>query len=287
MLEIAGADGGRSGPVDEELEALEIQLLLDGVHRRYGFDFREYAYTSLRRRIRKMVHAEGMATISGLQEKVLHDPVCWDRFLRGISVNVTSMFRDPGFYRAIRTSVIPLLRDLPFIRIWHAGCATGEEVYSLAILMEEEGLYDRCRIYATDMNQGVLAKARTAIYPLAAMQSYTRNYLEAGGERAFSRYYTASYGNAIFRSSLKENVVFSQHNLVSDGAFNEFHFILCRNVLIYFSKPLQNRVHELLFASLAEPGFLGLGQRESIAYTPHEDDFRSVGAGDERIYQRI
>ena len=285
MLEFDGAVGGTEGPAGDDLDALEIRLLLDGVCRRYGFDFREYAYASLRRRIRKMVHAEGVETISGLQEKVLHDTTCWERFLRGISVNVTSMFRDPGFYRALRGKVVPLLRDLPFIRIWHAGCATGEEVYSLAILMEEEGLYDRCRIYATDLNQGVLAKARTAIYPLAAMQAYTRNYLEAGGERAFSRYYTASYGNALFRSSLKENVVFSQHNLVSDGAFNEFHLILCRNVLIYFSKPLQNRVHELLYASLADHGFLGLGQRESIAYTPHEDDYRAV-AGDERIYQR-
>jgi len=272
--------------VDEELESLEIQLLLDGVHRRYGFDFREYAYPSLRRRIRKIVNAEGVQTVSELQAKVLHDPACWGRFLRGISVHVTSMFRDPPFYKAFRTKVVPMLRDLPFIRIWHVGCASGEEVYSLAILLEEEGLYSKCRVYATDINQTVLGRARTAIYPQSAMQGYTRNYLESGGERSFSQYYTASYGNAILRASLKENVVFSRHNLVSDGAFNEFHVILCRNVLIYFSKPLQNRVHELLYTSLTDHGILGLGNRESIGYTPHEDDYRAVAA-DERIYQRI
>src|SRR5690606_27085585 len=172
--------------------------------------------------------------ISALQERVLHDPAALERFLLGLSVNVTAMFRDPSFYLTFRTRVVPLLRTYPFIRIWHAGCSTGEEVYSMAILLHEEGLYERCRIYATDMNEAVLGRAREAIFPLNRMQEYTANYLRSGGKRSFSEYYTAAYDGAIFRPMLREQVIFSQHNLAMDGSFNEFHVILCCNVLFYF-----------------------------------------------------
>ncbi|MEO5930872.1 MAG: protein-glutamate O-methyltransferase CheR [Candidatus Kapaibacterium sp.] len=270
----------------DELERLEIQLLLEAIYRRYGFDFREYAYSSLRRRVWKAVHSENLLSVSALQEKVLHEPACWRRVLPGLSVNVTSMFRDPGFYRALRRIVVPYLRECPFVRIWHVGCATGEEVYSLAIMLEEEGVLDRCRIYATDINEIVLQKARSGIYPLRVMQAYTGNYQLADGKRSFSEYYTARYGHAMMRQSLNRNIIFSRHNLVSDGAFNEFHLILCRNVLIYFNKALQDRVHQMIFSGLAASCFLGLGEKETIRYTPHENDYAAVAPG-ERLYQRI
>jgi chemotaxis protein methyltransferase CheR len=207
---------------NNELETIEIQLLLEGLYRQYGFDFRDYALASLKRRIWNTIRAEQLTTVSGLQEKVLHDPGCLERFLLGLSVHVTAMFRDPSFYLAFRQNVVPLLRTYPFIRIWHAGCSTGEEVYSMAILLQEEGLYNRCRLYATDMSDMVLRKARAGIFSLESMQEYTQNYLQAGGKRSFSEYYTAAYDHALFRSSLKENIVFSQHNLAIDGSFNEF-----------------------------------------------------------------
>src|SRR5512132_3148531 len=176
-----------------DLELIEIQLLTEGIYRHYGFDFRDYSLPSLRRRIWKRVYAEGLSTISGLQEKVLHDASCMERLLLDLSINTTAMFRDPTFYLAFRQKVVPMLRTYPFVRIWHAGCSTGEEVYSMAILLEEEGLYDRCRIYATDINDVVLTRAREGIYALDRMQEYTQNYLKAGGRRSFSEYYTAKY----------------------------------------------------------------------------------------------
>jgi chemotaxis protein methyltransferase CheR len=264
---------GGTLPEGPDLEALEIGLLLEGVYRCYGVDFREYALSSLRRRIRLAMGSEGLSSIAALQQKVLRDRACWRRLLLGLSVNVTSMFRDPEFFACVREKVIPLLREHPFVRIWHTGCATGEEVYSMAILLREEGLYDRCRIYATDINEGVLRVAKAGIYPLAAMQTYSNNYLAAGGTGALSDYYTAKYGYAILRSSLRENVHFSMHNLASDHAFNEFDLIFCRNVLIYFNKSLQSRVHDLLYTSLAPSGVLALGQKESMRYTPHEFDY--------------
>ena len=270
----------------QDLEELEIQLLMEGIYRRYGFDFRNYALASLKRRIWNAVRAENLKTISGLQEKVFHDSGCLERFLLGLSVNVTAMFRDPSFYQNFRHHVVPLLRTYPFIRIWHAGCSTGEEVYSMAILLEEEGLYNRCRIYATDMNEAVLRKAKAGIFPLTAMQEYTQLYLKAGGKRAFSEYYTAAYDSAIFRTSLKENLVFSQHNLATDGSFNEFNVILCRNVLIYFDLILQTRVHKLLYESLATFGILGLGHQESLKLTPYEDCYEEIEGG-EKLYRRV
>lgn len=269
-----------------ELEEIEIQLLLEGVARYYGYDFRNYALASLKRRIWNCMHAEQLERISQLQERILHDPACMERFLLALTVNVTAMFRDAGFYRAFREKVVPLLRTYPFIRVWHAGCSTGEEVYSMAILLYEAGLYDRCRIYATDMNTAVLGKAKAGIFPLEKMQEYTSNYLKAGGSRAFSEYYTAAYEHAIMRPWLRDHITFSQHNLATDGSFNEFNVVLCRNVMIYFNKTLQEHVHQLLYESLSTFGILGLGHAESLKFTAHESQYIELVSG-ERLYRRI
>lgn len=272
--------------MSNELEAIEVQLLLEAIYRHYGFDFRNYAMASLKRRIWNTVYAENLTTISGLQERVLHDRDCLERLLVGLSVNVTAMFRDPEFYIAFREQAIPLLQTYPFIRIWHAGCSTGEEVYSMAILLYEAGLYDRCRIYATDMNEIVLRQAKAGIFPLDLMQDYTQLYLQAGGKRSFSEYYTAAYSSAIFRSFLRENIVFSPHNLATDASFNEFNVILCRNVLIYFNNQLQAQVHKLLYESLRTFGILGLGHRETLKMTPYEHCYEDLSAAN-KLYRRI
>jgi chemotaxis protein methyltransferase CheR len=269
-----------------DVEDLEVELLLEGVFRRYGFDFREYATSSIRRRILEFVRTEGLPSVSSLQDRVLHDTEAMDRMLQALTVHVTSMFRDPNFYLAFREKVVPFLRTYPFTRIWHAGCATGEEVYSMAILLIEEGLYDRCRIYATDMNDGVLHKAREGIFPLASMQEYTTNYLRAGGRRSFSEYYTSGYDHAIFRPALRERVVFAQHNLATDGSFNEFQVIVCRNVLIYFDRQLQDRVYKLFSESLVRLGVLALGRRESLRFTAVEDQYDALDER-ERIFRKM
>jgi chemotaxis protein methyltransferase CheR len=269
-----------------ELEALEVELLLEAIYRRYGFDFREYAPASLKRRLWRRIRHEGVRSVSGLQELVLHDPVVMERLLLDLSVNVTAMFRDPTFYAAFRERVVPLLHTYPFTRIWIAGCSTGEEVFSLAIMLAEEGLYDRTRIYATDINEVVLDRAKSGVFPLDKMQEYTENYIRAGGDRSFSEYYTARYDGALFSRSLLDNVVFAQHNLVSDRAFNEFNVVLCRNVMIYFDRSLQNRVHELFYASLEMFGVLGLGHKESLRFTPREQSFEELD-GRERLYRKV
>jgi chemotaxis protein methyltransferase CheR len=268
------------------LERIEIELLMEAVHRHYGFDFRSYAYASLKRRLWKYIVEEGLGTISGLQQLVLHDPGAMERLLMSLSVNVTSMFRDPGFYRAFREKVVPLLRTYPFVRIWHAGCATGEEVSSMAILLQEEELYDRARIYATDINESLLHTARTGIFPLEKMQEYTHNYLQAGGARSFSQYYTAAYDGALFSPALRRNVVFAQHNLVTDRSFSEFNVILCRNVMIYFDRELQNRVHQLFYDSLPTYGVLVLGSKESLRFSTVEDRYEELSAR-EKIYRKV
>ena len=270
---------------DDELELLETQLLLEAIYRRYGFDFRDYAFPSIRRRIHVAREAEGLTNLAALQDKLLHDPACMERFLLQVTVHATAMFRDPGFYLTFRERVVPLLADLPFIRVWHVGCSTGEEVYSLAILLHEAGLAAKCRIYATDMNEAVLAQAKQGIFPMASLQEYTQNYQQAGGARAFSEYYSARYDHALFDRNLTAIVVFSQHNLVTDGSFNEFYVILCRNVMIYFNHALAGRVHRLLFESLADGGFLCLGNKESIKFTPVEGGYRELDAI-ARIYQK-
>src|SRR3954467_12153253 len=254
-----------------ELERIEIELLLEGVFRHYGFDFRSYAYASIRRRLWKRIEAEGLSSVSELQALVLHDTSSMERLLLDLSVSVTAMFRDPGFYQLFRSEVVPLLRTYPFIRIWHAGCSTGEEVYSTAILLHEEGLLDRARIYATDINDVVLRHARSGIFPLNRMQEYTENYIRAGGTRSFSEYYTAKYDGALFNPMLTKNVVFSQHNLVTDQSFSEFNVIFCRNVLIYFDRDLQHRVQALFYDSLVMFGILALGSKESLRFSQYED----------------
>jgi chemotaxis protein methyltransferase CheR len=277
----------RSRSLDTEtVEAIELDLLLDAVFRLHGYDFRDYAKTSMRRRIANIMRREEVPTISALQDRVLHDSGTWDRFLNGISVNVSAMFRDPEFFLAFRQHAVPLLRTYPFIRIWQAGCSLGEEAYSLAILLEEEGLYDRSLIYATDINEVSLRQARDAIYPAELMQKYTQNYVQAGGARSFSEYYTARYDFAILRPTLQRNIVFSQHNLVSDAPFNEFNVILCRNVMIYFNRGLQERTHNLFHESLAMFGILGLGSRESLRFMPHEHMYEPLVPG-EKLYRRV
>jgi len=271
---------------DPDLERVEIELLLEGVFRHYGFDFRSYAYASIRRRLWKRVEAEALSSISELQALVLHDSTAMDRLLLDLSISVTAMFRDPDFYRVFRQDVVPLLRTYPFIRIWHAGCSTGEEVYSAAIVLEEEGLLDRARIYATDINGNVLKQAIAGIFPLTRMQEYTENYIRAGGTRSFSEYYTAMYDGALFSPSLTRNTVFSQHNLVTDRSFSEFHMVFCRNVLIYFDRALQDRVHSLFYDSLVMFGVLALGSKESLRFSQYEDCYEMLHVK-ERIYRKV
>jgi len=268
-----------------DLEDIEIHLLLEGIYLHYGYDFRQYAPSSLKRRILDFARLEAVDGISLLQARLLRDPACFERFVLALTVNVTAMFRDPPFYIAFRRRVVPLLRTYPFIRIWHAGCSTGEEVYSLAILLKEEGIYDRCRIYATDINEAVLRRARSGIYPLKMVEAYESNYAGARGKGVLSDYYTEKYESAILRASLRENILFSQHNLASDGSFNEFNVILCRNVLIYFNKALQDRVHELFYGSLCMFGILCLGSKETLKLSPRESDYEEL-AGGERMYRR-
>ncbi|CAN5543038.1 protein-glutamate O-methyltransferase CheR [soil metagenome] len=287
----AGGEGALALRADAEyagvtaLERLEIELLLEGIFRHYGHDFRSYAFSSLRRRLRKRIEAENMPSFSALQALVLHDPDAMERLLRDMSVNVTGMFRDPTFFLALREKVVPILRTYPFVRIWHAGCASGEEVYALAIMLEEEGLYERSRIYATDMNSDALEKAKAGVFRLARMREYTSNYLQAGGTRAFSEYYNANYDAAMFDAKLRRNVLFAQHNLATDTSFSEFNLILCRNVLIYFDRTLKERVYSLFATSLASLGVLCLWRRESLRFTAVEAEYEEFDAK-ERIYRR-
>jgi chemotaxis protein methyltransferase CheR len=270
----------------EQLEDIEIALLLEGLYRFYGFDFRDYSPASLKRRIVERMRAEKIETISAFQDRVLHDAACMERLLLGLSVHVTSMFRDPSFYATFRRKVVPVLKTYPTVRVWHAGCSTGEEVYSMAILLQEEGLYRKCVIYATDISREVLRRAREGIFPLASMQEYTTNYVKAGGKHEFSDYYTADYDNVIFHPALKTNVVFAEHNLATDGSFNEFHVILCRNVMIYFNRALQDRVHELIYGSLSTFGVLGLGNKETLKTTPRESFYEKLDARD-KLYRKV
>jgi chemotaxis protein methyltransferase CheR len=276
----------KHGSEVSDLEDIEISLLLEGLYRAYGFDFRDYSRVSIKRRILEMMRTEKLGTVSAFQDRVLHDTVSLDRFLLGLSVHATSMFRDPSFYLTFRQKVVPLLRTYPTVQIWIAGCSTGEEVYSLAILLQEERLYNRCRIYATDISHAVLRRARDGIFPLSAMREYTNNYHQAGGAHEFSDYYTAQYDSVIFSSSLKNNIVFSEHNLATDGSFNEFQVILCRNVMIYFNKDLQARVHNLLYDSLSMFGVFGLGNKESLKFTPRAAFYEHLNEKD-KLYRKV
>nr|WP_188998062.1 protein-glutamate O-methyltransferase CheR [Paenibacillus nasutitermitis] len=268
-----------------ERERIEIELLLEGLYQLYGYDFRNYAFSSVRRRIWHRVNSERLSTITELTNKVLHNREVMTRLLSDLTIHVTEMFRDPAVFRSFREHVVPLLRTYPFIRIWHAGCSTGEEVYSMAILLKEEGLYEKSRIYATDTSERVLDSAKQGVFPIDRMQSFTRNYMDAGGKEAFSKYYTAKYDSVLFHSELKANIVFAQHNLVTDQSFNEFNVIFCRNVMIYFNKELQNHVHKLLYESLSTFGILALGTKESINFTLHADAYEEMDP-QTRLYRK-
>ncbi|MGE7675251.1 CheR family methyltransferase [Lysinibacillus sp. NPDC094403] len=265
---------------------LEIDLLLEGIYRLSGFDFRQYNRSSISRRISNRMRMNNISTISRVLEKVIHENGFLEQLLNDFSINVTEMFRNPSFFKAFRQEVVPYLRDYPEIRIWHAGCATGEEVYSMAILLEEEGLMDKVVIYATDMNEQVLEKAKKGVFPISKMQTYTKNYMLAGGHHAFSEYYKTDYQYAYFHPSLLKNIIFAQHNLVTDQSFNEFHVIVCRNVLIYFSSELQNQVHHLISESLSDNGFLCLGDKETIRFEDSISKYKEI-IGNEKIYQKI
>ena len=271
---------------DKELQKIEIELLLEAIFQRYGYDFRHYARASLKRRISQYMQRTDVSRITDLIAPMIHDRAFFDSFLKVMSVTVTDMFRDPPFFEALRRDIIPLLKTYPFIKIWHAGCATGEEVYSLAILLKEEGLYERTQIYATDYNNHSLALAKEGIYPLKRIQQYSDNYLSAGGRGSFADYYHARYGAAKMQETLKKNVTFANHNLVSDGVFGEMQLVICRNVLIYFDQHLQNRVLTLLHDSLSPHGFLCLGSKESLKFSTVENHFEAQVA-EQKIYKRL
>jgi len=267
------------------LEDLELELLSEGIYRQYGFDFRQYAHESFRRRTHNLMELEKVPTVTALLEKILHNQPVMERFLLNMSVSVTSMFRDPQMYLAFREKIVPILGTYPSIRVWHAGCATGEEVYSMAMLLQEESLLEKAKIYATDINEVAIKAAKTGIFPLNSMKEYTSNYMRSGGQNSFSQYYSAKYDNAIFSSRLRSRMVFSKHNLATDSSFNEFNVIFCRNVMIYFNKALQEHVHELLYKSLCRFGIIVLGASESLLNSPVAKSYNVLDE-ENGIYQR-
>jgi len=270
----------RSAPLDiQSLEDIEVKVLLEAVSLRYGYDFREYAAAPLRRSILSGMAGEGVSTISAYQDRLLHDARCMHRFVSTVGVSVSSMFREPDTWRSIRDDVVPLLRTYPSIRIWSVGCATGEEVYSLAIALEEEGLLYKSSIYATDMNADALAVARVGSCSVERLRSYEGDYLQSGGHSSLSSFFTASGRTANLKRDLLHNVTFAEHNLVTDTSFNDFHLIICTNVLIYFRPTLQQRAHRLFYDSLVRSGFLALGQRESLVFAPESSSYHQVRDG--------
>lgn len=260
----------------ETIDSAELQVMLGTVRETYGYDFTQYAEASLKRRIIYFMNSRNIKTMQELTTVLLANDVVFEEFVRNLSVTVTEMFRDPPFYAALRSKVATRLATYPFIKVWVAGCATGAEVYSIAILLKEEGLLNRSVIYATDINQHSLRMAREGIFPLDLMKAYTTNYLKAGGQKDFSQYYVAQYDAALFDRELRNNIVFAPHNLAVDQSFNEFHLILCRNVLIYFNQELQNRVINLFYDSLCTFGILGLGNKESLLFTDKQGSFDTV-----------
>ncbi|GAA4418273.1 chemotaxis protein CheR [Nibrella viscosa] len=262
----------------QEISTEDMAEVINLIRLQYGYDFGEYAPASFKRRIIRCMAGAGLKTTYDLKVQLLNNRQFFAWFLETITVNVTEMFRDPAFYKALREAVLPTLASYPVLKIWHAGCATGEEVFSMAILLQEEGLLGRTRIYATDLNPANLEKARTGIVPLAHMREYTQNYLQSGGNNEFASYYTARYENAIINKELRQNILFSPHNLVTDQVFNEFQLIFCRNVLIYFNKSLQNRVIRLFYESLAPLGYLAIGMKESLLFSDIRDRFEVINA---------
>lgn len=270
---------------DVDNEQLEISLLLEAIYQKYGYDFREYASAHTRRRLEHRMKLEQMVNFSELIHKAIWEESFFNQLLLDLSINVTEMFRDPWFYKRVRELVLPHLQTYPFIKIWHAGCSAGQEVYSMCILLEEEGMKKRSQLYATDFNDLILAKAKDGIYPMDLVREYSTNYLQAGGKFSLSDYYTAEYNSVMMQSSLKEQVLFTSHNLATDGAFGEMNLIFCRNVLIYFNRELQNRVLKLFSDSLCPGGFLCLGSKENLKFSEVADQFEVV-AEKEKIYRK-
>jgi chemotaxis protein methyltransferase CheR len=268
-----------------ENEKIEIGALLNGIRSRYGYDFTQYSQASLKRRLERALAQAKLIHFTELLDRLFHDERSFDEFLKIMSVTVTEMFRDPAFYKAVREHIVPALKTYPFVKIWHAGCATGEEVYSMAMLLHEEGFLDRVRIYATDFNKHSLDMGEKGIYPARYMTAYAANYREAGGKYDFSDYYSDSYELVKFNDFLKERITFSYHNLVTDGVFGEMNLICCRNVLIYFDKTLQDQVLSKFAESLRHGGFLCLGNKESLSFTSVAPLFEPIDKK-QRIYRK-
>lgn len=264
---------------------LEIQLLLEAIYKKYHYDFRGYSMASVKRRLLQARNHFECQTISQLQSIVLHDPAVLPALLGYLTVQVSELFRDPDYFKAIRESVVPHLKTYPSLKIWIAGCSAGEEVYSFAILLREEGLLDRTIIYATDINMDALKKAEAGVYDIDRLKLFSENYQKSGGKLSLSEYYTANYGSATFDKTLRERIVFSDHSLVTDAVFGEMNFISCRNVLIYFDKALQDRAIGLFDESLPHKGFLGLGAKESLRFSSHAAKFTEFSRTD-KIYQK-
>lgn len=264
----------------------QVQTLLCDLIDRYGYDFTDYSRTSFKRRILHLIAADRFLSFAEFRYKLNYDQDYMRRFVEQITVNVTEMFRDANFYCTLRVQVLPVLAKLPMIRIWHAGCSTGEEVYSVAILLKEANLLQKSILYATDINPAVLDRVRAGIFSMSQMQQYSENYILAGGRKDFSSYYTAKYDSVKFDDELGRKIVLSTHNLVSDGAFNEFQLILCRNVLIYFDKPLQDRALKLFYDSLEGLGYLALGAKETLKFTSVSSHFKQLD-NKEKIWQKL
>ena len=269
----------------EVIQYAELEILLNDLFTRYGYDFTEYSKASLQRRIQRLFTMDKFPSFAEFRYRLGTDSQYFRRFVEEITVNVTEMLRDPSFYRTLRTTILPVLATYPFIRIWHAGCSTGEEVYSMAILLKEAGLLHKALLYGTDINPQVIDKARKGIFPVSQMQKYSENYIQSGGVRDFSSYYTANYHLAKFDSALTAKMIFSTHNLVSDFSFNEFQLILCRNTLIYFERDLQSKVFRLFDYSLENFGYLALGSKESLRFSSIADRYRQVGK--EKIWRKV
>ncbi|KMM80551.1 CheR family methyltransferase [Pseudomonas deceptionensis] len=265
---------------------IELRLLIEAIYLKYSYDFRDYAGASIKRRVNHALRQLDCKTISALQERILHDPTAFMQLLQYLTIPVSEMFRDPEHFLAIRQEVVPILKTYPSLKIWIAGCSTGEEVYSMAILLREEGLLDRTIIYATDINPRSLEKAKQGIFSLENIRAYTHNYQKSGGQRSFADYYTAAYDYAIFDKTLRENVTFADHSLATDSVFSETNLISCRNVLIYFNKSLQNRAFGLFHESLCHRGFLMLGSKETLDFSDYSKQFTPL-LKQERIYRKL
>ena len=264
---------------------IELRLLIDAIYLKYHYDFREYAAASLKRRLKSAMIKFNCDTLSQLQHRVLHDPTIFPALLDFLTVPVSEMFRDPSYFRSLRETVVPLLRTYPSLKIWVAGCSTGEEAYSLAILLREEGLLARTLIYATDINPQVLQKAEAGVYEADRIAGFTENHRRSGARTSLSDYYQAAYGRAVFDKALRRHVVFSDHSLATDSVFAEVHLVSCRNVLIYFNRVLQDRALGLFREALCRKGFLGIGAKESLRFSAHSDAFTEL-VRDDRIFQK-